>query len=251
MKKLTPPDPRCTFAVAAYLSVSAVFTRSPWIVAVLLILAFFTAVYVEVSLPRVFISLKRLWQLIIIVAVLQSVFSPSGDIWIQAGRVALLTSGGVTGGLVVLGRLAVLILGGSLFTVYSARKLIQGMIQMRLPYEVAYMVSIGVRFVPLMGEELQDSLTALALRGIEIKKLKMRRRLKVYTYLLLPMIAGSLSRARELTMSMEMRGFGAYSRRTSFYTLKLQRRDYVLLTITALLAILTAFIMITGSCAIK
>jgi energy-coupling factor transport system permease protein len=200
----------------------------------------------RVDLPRVFQRLKRLWQVIIFIALLQSIFSPSGQVWLQIGRIALLTSGGVVKGLVVLGRLAILILGGSLFTIYSMREMIQGMIQMRMPYLIAYMISVGIRFVPLMGEELRDSLTALELRGIVIKKLKLGKRFRVYTYRLLPIVAGSLHNARALTMSMEMRGLGAYPERTSYFTLSLARGDYVLLAAAFLLTVLTGYIMASG-----
>jgi len=239
-------DPRCVFALAAYLSMFAVFSQNLWLMAGLLVLALLAAILLRVDLPRVFQRLKRLWQVIIFVALMQSIFSPSGQVWFQIGSVALLTSGGVVKGLVVLGRLAILILGGSLFTVYSMREMIQGMIRLRMPYQIAYMISVGIRFVPLMGEELRDSLTALALRGIVIEKLKLNKRLKVYTFLLLPIVAGSLHNARALTMSMEMRGFGAYSGRTSYFILSPGRRDYVFLAAVFLLTILTIVIMASG-----
>ena len=242
MKK--PPDPRCVFAWAAYLSLFAVFARDLALIGALLALALLAAALIRVDLVRVFGRLKRLWQIAVMAALLQSLFSPSGEIWLQAGPITLLTSGGAVKGLVVIGRLAVLILGGSLFAAYRSRELIQAMIQMRLPYEAAYMVSVGIRFVPLMGEELRDSLTALALRGVVIKELKFRLRLKVYVYLLLPMVAGSLQNARELAMSMETRGFGAYPRRTSYFTLRLGPRDFALLIFTALLTLITAAILI-------
>ena len=244
--KTPHPDPRCVFALAAYLSMFAILSQNLWLMAGLLSLALLSAIFLRVDLLRVFQRLKRLWQVIFFVALLQSVFSPSGQIWVQIGQVALLTSGGVVKGLVVLGRLAILILGGSLFSLYSMREMIQGMIRLRMPYLIAFMISVGIRFVPLLGEELRDSLTALSLRGIEIEKLKLRKRLKVYTYLLLPTVAGSLHNARALTMSMEMRGFGAYPERTSYFTLSLGRGDYILLAATSLLTVLTVVVMASG-----
>lgn len=241
-----PPDPRVVFSLAAYLSLFAVFAQTLWLMGALLILAASSAILLHVDLARVFKKLKRLWQVVFTVALLQSVFSPSGEVWFSAGPVVLLSSGGVAKGLIVLGRLAILILGGSLFATYSTRELIQGMIQLRLPYEIAYMVSVGIRFVPLMGEELRDSLTALALRGVVIKELKLRQRVKVYTYLLLPTVAGSLHNARALAMSMEMRGFGAFPQRTSYFTFSFSRRDYLLLAATATLTLLTGAVMIRG-----
>ena len=239
MKKTSPPDPRCAFASAAYLSLYAIFVQRLWLVSTLLFLAFVTAVLWGVSFRDVFGKLKRLWQIIIIVALLNSLFSPSGEIWIQIGSVALLTSGGVIRGFVVLFRLSILILGGSLFTKYGVRELIQGMVRLKLPYEIAYMISIGIRFIPLMSGELRDSLTALALRGVIMEELTLRQRIKVYTYLMMPMVAGSLHNARALSMSMEMRGFGAYPDRTGYFELTMVRRDYYVLAITGILVLLT------------
>ena len=119
---------------------------------------------------------------------------------------------------------------------YSQRSLIQAMVQVRLPYEVAYMVSIGVRFVPQMVEEMKDSLTALQLRGVVIEELRLKKRLSLYAYLLLPVIAASLQNARELAMSMDMRAFRAMRERTSYYILSLRHSDIVMLCVVFLLA---------------
>jgi energy-coupling factor transport system permease protein len=89
--------------------------------------------------------------------------------------------------------------------------------------------------VPLLAEELKDSLTALQLRGVIIEELKFKKRFSLYTYLLLPAIVSSLRHAKELAMSMEMRAFRAMSRRTSYFTLKINKSD-VFLLITLILA---------------
>jgi len=95
-----------------------------------------------------------------------------------------------------------------------------------------------------MREELKDSLTALQLRGVVIEELKLRKRLSLYSYLLLPVVAVSLQNARELAMSMEMRAFRASAKRTSFYTLTLKRSDIAMLCAILLLAIALAVLMI-------
>jgi energy-coupling factor transporter transmembrane protein EcfT len=45
---------------------------------------------------------------------------------------------------------------------------------------------------------------------------------------------------------MEMRGFGAYPGRTSYFILSLCRRDYIILAAVFLLTILTIVIMASG-----
>ena len=102
------------------------------------------------------------------------------------------------------------------------------------------MVSIGLRFIPMMRDEFRDSLTAIQLRGVVIKELRLRKRFRLYSYLLLPVIAASLQNARELAMSMEMRAFRAMRERTSYYSLALGRGSVALLCSVLLLAILLA-----------
>jgi len=233
------PDPRVAFAISACLSLFAVLARDIYLMGWLLSLALLAALLLHVELLRVFRKLKRLWQIVLMVVLLQSLFSPSGVVWLRLGSVVLLSSGGVMLGLLVLGRLTILILGGALFTLYSTRELVQGMIQLKLPYALAFMISVGIRFVPLMGEALRDSLTALALRGVVIRELKWRGRIKVYTYILMPAVAGALHNARALAMSMELRGFGAYSKRTSWFELRFSWRDWMLLILVAVLSAVT------------
>jgi len=87
---------------------------------------------------------------------------------------------------------------------------------MKVPYEIAFMVSIAVRFLPIFRNEMIDMVTALQLRGIDLKKLGYREKIKVYQYLLLPITTNSILMAKELATAMEMRGFRAYAQRTSY-----------------------------------
>jgi len=202
----------------------------------LMLLALICAAAISLSLRRLFGSLRLLWQAAVVIALMQSVFAPSGTVFIALFDIPLLTEGGLLKGLLVLLRLALFITGGAMFAPYPQRALIQAMVQIRLPCEAAYMISIGVRFIPQMKERLKDSLTALQLRGVVIEELKLKKRLSLYLYLLLPTIAASLQNARELAMSMEMRAFRAMRERTSYYTISLRRTDIALLCAIILLA---------------
>ena len=230
------PDPRVIFAFVLVVSGYGVVIRDIRLMAPLLILVLVCAAALGVSFHRLFGRLKRLWQAALAIALIQSFFVPSGTVLFELGNIPLLTGGGVLKGLLVLFRLALLITGGAMFTPYPQRALIQAMVQVRLPYEAAYMISIGVRFIPQMIEEMKDSLTALQLRGVVIEELRLSKRLSLYAYLLLPVLAASLQNARELAMSMEMRAFRAMRERTSYSTLSLSRSDIAMLCIVLLLA---------------
>jgi len=239
------PDPRVIFALAMFFAGYGVVVRDVWFMSALLALSVIFGLVLGVDFIRLAKRLKRLWQVVITVALLQSVFAPSGTVILAVFDVPVLTSGGISKGLTVLFRLVLFISGAAMFTLYKPRELIQGMVQIKLPYEVAYMVSVGIRFVPKMSEELKDSLTALQLRGVVIEEIGLKKRLKLYSYLLLPVVASSLQNARELSMSMEMRAFKAMRERTSYYTLALKGRDALMLCGIFLLGAAIAAVMFT------
>ena len=45
------------------------------------------------------------------------------------------------------------------------------MIRFGVPYEIAFMVLMAIRFLPVLGEEVRDALTAIQLRGVKIKEI--------------------------------------------------------------------------------
>ena len=239
------PDPRVIFAFVMVTSGYGVAIRDVRLMAALLVLAIVCAAAIGVGFRQLFGRFRRLWQAVLAIAIMQSVFAPSGTVLLELGHIPLLTVGGILKGMLVLFRLALLITGGAMFKPYPQRALIQAMVQVRLPYEAAYMISIGVRFVPLMTGEMKDSLVALQLRGVVIEKLKLRKRLSLYAYLLLPVVAASLQNARELAMSMEMRAFRAIRERTSYFRLSFRRSDIAMLCgVLSLMAGLTAAMVI-------
>ncbi|MCL2855542.1 MAG: energy-coupling factor transporter transmembrane protein EcfT [Defluviitaleaceae bacterium] len=219
-------DPRVIFLLVIFFSTLGILIRTDVVaMAGLLALSLIFSALLGVQLRRLFGRIKRLMQIMVLVTLMRSFFAPSGIILLALGDVPILTSGGIAMGVLVALRLILFIIGAAMLTVYPARALIQAMVQMKMPYEMAYMVSIGIRFVPQFAQEMQDSLTALQLRGVEVKKLKLRKRLGLYSYLLLPTLVSSLQQAKELAMSMEMRGFRALPQRTSYFTLRLTGLD--------------------------
>ncbi len=91
------------------------------------------------------------------------------------------------------------------------------------------MVSIGIRFLPILTREIKDSMVAIQLRGIEIEKIPLKKRLYIYSYLFTPILVSTIIRAQKLSMSVEMRGFRAYEQRTSYMVLKMSYIDYLII----------------------
>ena len=119
--------------------------------------------------------------------------------------------------------LLIVIAAAVVMTTANSRDIIQGLIQWKVPYELAFMVTIAIRFLPLLQEEATDTLTALQLRGVNLKKIPILKRLRTYSYLLMPLLTSVLIKARDLSVAMEMRAFRAYPQRTSLRELHFAR----------------------------
>jgi len=102
------------------------------------------------------------------------------------------------------------------------------------------MVTMAIRFLPLLRDEAVDMLTAIQLRGVNLKKIPLLRRLKMYSYLLAPLLISVLLKARDLSLAMEMRAFRAFPRRTSLRTLYLQPADYLVMAMATVFAVAVA-----------
>jgi energy-coupling factor transport system permease protein len=207
-------DPRVTFLFVFLLSTAGVILREALPLAPVLASAMLAALWAKAPVGRVLRRLAGLWATLASITLLQALFG--GDI-----------PRGLLMGAAVLERLAALMLGGAMLAAYPGHVLVQGMLQLRLPYRLAYMVSTGLRFAPQFSESFKDSLTAMQLRGVEPRRLKVKTRLKIYAWLLMPTIAVGVLRAQKLAMAMELRGFGAYEKRSSYAPLRMRKRDWL------------------------
>ena len=224
-------DPRTVIFANVAITLVGLFVRDIIILLASFILTAVFAALLGANPVRVMIKLRRFLTIIIIAALLQSIFIRAGTILIQAGGFIILTSGGITGGVLVLLRMGILLMSGAAIASCGTRKNIQALIQLKVPYEIAFMVYSAIYFIPLMMQEMQDSLIAVQLRGIDLKKIKVRKRVKVYTYIFLPAIGSAIIKAQDLAASIELRGFRAYPKRTSLIILRMRVADYLMIAL--------------------
>ncbi len=227
------------------LSTLAVFIKDIYLLFPVLIVSLLAARYFKGN----FTLLKKARKFIVLfigIAVLQSIFSPAGEILFSFRNFSLLTVGGLYKGIRVILRMLIIIVSAAIMTGSSSREIIQGLIQFKIPYEIAFMVSLAIRFLPVLGQEAKDAYIAIQLRGIELDKLSFTKRLKIYSYLLMPVLAGVFFRARELATSIETRAFRAYPERTSYIKLYFKKYDFLMITVSFIFTFIIIYIYLTG-----
>ena len=73
-----------------------------------------------------------------------------------------------------------------------------------LPYEVAIMLMLSLRFIPLIKDEFTKIINAQKARGLDFRSLNF---FKTYFPILVPLFVKSLEGSNHLALAMESRGF--------------------------------------------
>ena len=236
-------DPRTKLVLVLVVSSLAVWSRDIRILSFLFLVSLLACFWVGSDMGGLFKKLKRFLWIFVAMAIIQSIFISGGTPLLSVGRVVLVSDLGLLRGVQIVLRFLIIVSSALVMTSSHAREIIQGLVQWRIPYELAFMVSVAIRFLPLLQEEITDMLTAIQLRGVNLKQIPIPRRLKTYSYLLMPMIASVLMKSRDLSMAMEMRAFRAYPTRTSLRLLTFRNLDYGIMAISGLVLVLTVWLM--------
>lgn len=222
-------DPRTKLVMVFCITTLAIVYNAPGALFILLAGTIGLLLIFRIDLVRVAEYLKPYLLLLIVLFLAQCIFTPGGDVLLAAGPVPLLrTRGLVQGGSVVL-RLLVVIAAALLLTTSNSRDFISGLVQWKVPYEIAFMVAVALRFLPLFRDEFINVVTAVQLRGVELKKVSWGKKMELFRQLFFPLVYGAILKARQLSIAMEARGFRAYPRRTYLRHLRLGRADYGLI----------------------
>lgn len=222
-------DPRTKLVIVLCLSTLAIFVKDILFLSGILLITVIISLIFKINMLQIFEKIKRLLYVLLAIAIVQSVFSTEGQTLIGIGKLSILTTVGLQKGLEFIIRIMIIILSATIITTSNSREIVQGLVQWKLPYEIAFMVSIGIRFLPILIEEIKDSLVAIQLRGVEIEKIPFKKRFYVYSYLFTPILVSTIIKAQKLSISIEMRGFRAYETRTSYIILKMSYVDYLII----------------------
>jgi len=176
-------------------------------------------------------KLRRFLLLLFGLVIIQSLFVKGGTAYIQLGQLTLLTEKGLLLALGYIMRVFSILLSGAIISTSSMRNNIQGLVQLGLPYELGLMTTMGVRFLPVMMEEVSNAYTSMELRGINIDRLGFKRRINLIGRLFIPIVYSAMVRSRRLSESIEMRGFVVGEKRSSYLKLHMKGVDYVLIAI--------------------
>ena len=177
-------------------------------------------------------GLKAIMVLLLITVVFNMFLTP-GTPLIRIWKLTL-TLEGVKQAAFMAIRLAFLIVGSSVMTLTNTpNHLTDGMEKGLAPlnklhvpvHEVSMIMSIALRFIPILLEETDKIMKAQEARGADFDSGNLIQKAKSLVPLLVPLFISAFRRANDLAMAMEARGYRGGEGRTKMKPLIYQKRD--------------------------
>ena len=202
----------------------------------LLATLFMAGVILLSKVPFKFIvkGLKPILILMLITALFNMFLTP-GEVLFSVWILEITKEGLLNAGFMTI-RLIYLILGTSIMTLTTTpnqltdglEKALRPLNKIGIPvHAIAMMMSIALRFIPILIEETDKIMKAQMARGADFENGNMLKRIKNMIPLLVPLFVSAFRRADDLAMAMEARCYNGGSGRTKMKPLMYVKRDYM------------------------
>ena len=172
---------------------------------------------------------------LLMITVAFNMFLTPGETLVTIWKLKI-TKEGVKVALTMAIRLVFLVIGSSVMTLTTTpNHLTDGMEKMMSPlkkikvpvHEIAMMMSIALRFIPILMEETDKIMKAQIARGADFESGNLIKKAKSMVPLLVPLFISAFRRANDLAMAMEARCYRGGEYRTKMKPLHYERRDYI------------------------
>lgn len=193
-------------------------------------------------------GLKSIIMLLMITVIFNLFLTPGEpliEIWILT-----ITKEGLRIAVFMAIRLIYLIIGSSIMTLTTTpnqltdgmEKLLKPLNKIKVPvHEIAMMMSIALRFIPILLEETDKIMKAQIARGADFESGNIINRAKSFVPLLVPLFISAFRRANDLAMAMEARCYRGGEGRTKMKPLIYKSSDIITYGI---LVVYIAFIIV-------
>lgn len=225
-------DPRTKIILTMVLMIYFVVINSYTQFALAVIFTMIVLAGTKVHISYVIKSIKPIFLIMMVTGIVNLV-ATKGNTALELGFIKI-TYEGISITVKMILRLSLIIINSSMITYTTTpitvtdalERLLGGLKRFKVPvHEVAMMMSLSIRFIPILFEETDKLMKAQASRGAEFDQGGMVNRAKSYIPLLIPLLAGAFRRAEELAMAMEARCYRGGEGRTRLKQLEYSKDD--------------------------
>ena len=199
-------------------------------------------------------GLKAIVILLLFTSAMNLFFTRGGEVYWSWGSL-MITDTGIKNAILMTARLIYLIIGTSLMTLTTTpnqltdglEKALRPLNKLHFPvHAISMMMSIALRFIPILIEETDKIMKAQMARGADFEQGGLIQKAKSMIPLLVPLFVSAFRRADDLAMAMEARCYNGGEGRTKMKPLRYTKQDYIVyaLIIAFLVVVILARIFI-------
>lgn len=232
-------DPRTKIISILIISLSIFLLKNLWSYSLLAIFLLGVILLARLSIKLVLKGLLPLLWIIVFTFLLHLLFTPGSPI-ASFGPLKISEQGLSLGTFITL-RLIFLILIASLLTLTtSPQKLTRGLEFLLSPlkvvgissHKIAMMMTLSLRFVPLLFEEVDRLIKAQKSRGSDFSHRNPLKRIRAIIPILVPLLTNLFRRADEFALALELRAYDPDRPREDIETIKFRTSDCLTILVT-------------------
>ena len=234
-------DPRVKL-VGTIVFIISLFVFRSWVGYVLATLVL--AAVIKISKVPFKFMIRGLKSIVILllITVIFNLFLTPGEKLIQIWKLRITKEGVVTAVFMIF-RLMYLIIGSSVLTLTTTpnhltdglEKGLNPLKKIKVPvHEISMIMSIALRFIPILLEETDKIMKAQMARGADFESGGLIKKAKSLVPLLVPLFISAFRRSNDLAMAMEARGYRGGDGRTKMKPLVYKNRDKIAYGVIAL-----------------
>jgi energy-coupling factor transport system permease protein len=192
----------------------AVFLNNVYSLLIITLFSLILLSLLRVNIADFYNKSKHYLKLIVIIAVLDSIFIKKGDALIHIKDFKIITDYGVVQGVEFICRSVIIISSALIMGTSDIGEMTTALTDMKIPYSVAFLTTVAFSTLPKLKNEFVMRLEAIELRGITIKDLKFKQKLEIYSYLIAPTIQSLIIKSNKLADYLFVKGFDTSNKRT-------------------------------------
>ena len=230
-------DPRMKLILTFLLIITIFLCKSFFSLGLIALVAVIAAAISSVPPKMILKSLKPIVIILIFTAVLNIIYTEGGEVYFEKWGLAI-TEKGVNTAVFTMIRIVVLVIISSLLTYTTTPTMLTDAIERVLSplkifkikvHTLAMMMTLALRFIPTLIEEIDRIMNAQKARGADLESGGIIQRAKALVPIFIPLMVSSFRRAYELAFAMTCRCYTGGEGRTRMKQMKLAFRDFVAL----------------------
>lgn len=198
-------------------------------------LAFFVSLsIVGMELTKLLRIMRSALTFVLVLTLFSLIYSA-----LSARSLSIILEAGFTQG-VIIGfiRLLQLILSFAVFfSTTRPQSIVRMLSKLRVPYKYAYILVLAIRYMSVLMSDFQEIYDIQAIRGLRIDSGGTLMRIKNTLSLFIPLIVASIDRLNDMSIVLEVKGFGLSKHRSYAFTEKASLIDAVIIALTPLVVI--------------